>query len=80
MGFITRVPDHLQWAKTEIQDLVKKTNAEGSDELDLDSGFDRPEVECGNEKELKRSFTTVKLLVNPFPSPQLKKFLDAKVS
>ncbi len=80
MGFIIQVPDHLQGMKTEPADSMNHVDMEGREELNPDSGYDRPEVERGDEKELQRSFTTVKLLVNQCPSPQLKRFLDVKVS
>ncbi len=80
VGFITRVPDHLQGMKTEPVDSVKCVDMNGREELDLDSGFDRPEIECDNKKELQRSYTTVNLLTNQCPSPQFKSFLDEKVS
>ncbi len=80
VGFITRVPDNLQGMKTEPKNSVSQVDLEGREELDLDSGYDRPEVEHDNEKEVQRSYATVKLLVNQYPSPQLQRFLDAKVS
>ncbi len=80
VGFITRIPYHLQEMKTEPEDSVKCVDMNGRIELDLDSGFDRPEIESDNTVELQRSYATVTVLTPKCPSSQYTSFLSENVS